>query len=55
MLDLFGRIPSTGEEKPFDGLSFKAEEVQGRRIAKVLITRKPDEPAAKEQESAVEQ
>ena len=55
VLDLFGRIPATGEEKPFDGLSFKAEEVQGRRIAKVLITRKPDEPAAKEQESAVEQ
>jgi putative hemolysin len=41
VLDLFGRIPNNGEEVTFQGLRFKAEEVQGRRIAKVLITREP--------------
>ena len=39
VLDLFGRIPKKGEDVVFEGLRFKAEEVQGRRIAKVLITR----------------
>jgi putative hemolysin len=39
VLDIFGRIPRTGEETSFEGLRFKAEEVMGRRIAKVLITR----------------
>ena len=42
VLDLFGRIPKKGEEVTFEGLRFKAEEVQGRRIAKVLITREPE-------------
>jgi magnesium and cobalt exporter, CNNM family len=42
LLDLFGRIPEVGEERPFQGLVFKAEEIKGRRIAKVLITRVPD-------------
>ena len=42
VLDLFGRIPKKGEEVTFQGLRFKAEEVQGRRIAKVLITREPE-------------
>ncbi len=41
VLDLFGKIPRQGEEVTFQGLSFRAEEVQGRRIAKVLITRAP--------------
>jgi putative hemolysin len=42
VLDLFGKIPEAGEERDFQGLRFRAEEVQGRRIAKVLITRLPD-------------
>jgi CBS domain containing-hemolysin-like protein len=37
MLDLFGRIPKSGDSVEFQGLKFTAEEVQGRRIAKVLI------------------
>ena len=37
MLDLFGRIPKSGDTVEFQGLTFTAEEVQGRRIAKVLI------------------
>jgi magnesium and cobalt exporter, CNNM family len=42
VLDIFGRIPNSGEETEFMGLSFKAEEVNGRRISTVLITRRPD-------------
>jgi len=38
VLDLFGKIPRQGEEVSFQGLRFRAEEVQGRRIAKVLIS-----------------
>jgi CBS domain containing-hemolysin-like protein len=42
LLDLFGRIPKDGDEVAYQGLSFTAEEVQGRRIAKVLIARAPE-------------
>ena len=41
VLDVFQRIPKEGEEIEFQGLRFRAEEVQGRRIATVLITRIP--------------
>jgi putative hemolysin len=41
VLDLFGRIPDDGDQKGWQGLQFVAEEVLGRRIAKVLITRLP--------------
>jgi len=41
VLELFGKIPEPGEEMEFQGLRFKAEEVQGRRVATVLITREP--------------
>jgi CBS domain containing-hemolysin-like protein len=43
VLDLFGKIPDAGEETAFQGLQFRAEEVNGRRVATVLITRLPDE------------
>ena len=43
MLGLLGSIPDQGQEVTFQNLVFKAERVQGRRIAKVLITR-IDEP-----------
>jgi CBS domain containing-hemolysin-like protein len=39
VLDLFGKIPNAGEETTFQGLQFKAEEVRGRRVSTVLITR----------------
>jgi putative hemolysin len=39
VLDLFQRIPTAGEETEFQGLRFRAEEVQGRRVAQVLVTR----------------
>jgi putative hemolysin len=42
MLGLLGSIPEQGEEVTYQNLVFKAEKVNGRRIAKVLITRKPE-------------
>ncbi|MGZ5297165.1 MAG: hemolysin family protein [Actinomycetota bacterium] len=42
MLELFGRIPKSGDKVEFQGLTFTAEEVQGRRIAKVLIAVRSD-------------
>jgi putative hemolysin len=42
MLDLLGRMPERGEEASFRGVSLRAERVQGRRIATVMITREPE-------------
>ncbi len=44
MLELFGRIPKSGDSVEFQSMTFTAEEVQGRRIAKVLITMKQPDP-----------
>jgi len=43
MLGLLGSIPEQGEEVTYQNLVFKAEKVNGRRIAKVLITRRSEE------------
>jgi magnesium and cobalt exporter, CNNM family len=40
MYGLLGSVPTQGETVTYDDLTFTAEKVQGRRIAKVLITRK---------------
>jgi CBS domain containing-hemolysin-like protein len=53
VLGLLGSIPDEGQEVAYQNLSFKAERVQGRRIAKVLITR-IEEPPAEPAEIAVE-
>jgi len=37
MAGLLGAVPTRGQEVRFDGLTFRAERVQGRRIAQVLI------------------
>ena len=42
VLELFGKIPDEGEQTDFHGFTFKAEEIQGRRVATVLITRAPE-------------
>ncbi len=42
---LIGKIPAPGEQVDFENLSFKVEKVIGRRISKLLITRKPQEEA----------
>ncbi|MEP7059813.1 MAG: hemolysin family protein, partial [Actinomycetota bacterium] len=41
VLDVFGKIPDDGEEVDYQGMTFKAERVQGRRIATILITLPP--------------
>ncbi|MFN2545485.1 MAG: hemolysin family protein [Actinomycetota bacterium] len=41
MMGLLGAIPSEGQEVAYDNLKFKAERVQGRRIARVLVSRVP--------------
>ncbi len=46
VLGLMGSIPKEGEEVSFQSLKFKAERVQGRRIASVLITREEEPDAA---------
>ncbi len=48
MLDLLGRMPENGEEVSFRGLNLKADKVQGRRIASVLITRSDQNGEASE-------
>ena len=51
MNGLLGAVPTQGETVTFDNISFTAEKVQGRRIAKVLVRRLP---SAEEPEQAVE-
>jgi putative hemolysin len=53
VLDLFGRIPLNGEETAFQGLRFMVEEVRGRRVATVLITREPEPADVGQQEEVV--
>jgi CBS domain containing-hemolysin-like protein len=43
MYGLLGAVPTQGETVEFDNLTFTAERVQGRRIAKIIITRKEPE------------
>jgi magnesium and cobalt exporter, CNNM family len=45
MYGLLGAVPTQGESVDFGDLTFTAEKVQGRRIAKVLITRRQSEQA----------
>jgi len=50
MLGLLGAIPDEGQEVAFQNLVFTAEKVQGRRIAKVLITRHEPEEQSEDEE-----
>jgi magnesium and cobalt exporter, CNNM family len=52
MMHLLGAIPSEGQEVAYDNIRFKAERVQGRRIARVLVS-KTGEPT-KSRASAAE-
>jgi CBS domain containing-hemolysin-like protein len=45
MFNLLGHVPVVGESVDFQGLEFRAERVQGRRILTVRITPKESEPA----------
>jgi CBS domain containing-hemolysin-like protein len=53
MYGLLGSVPTQGETVTYDHLTFVAEKVQGRRIAKVLIKRGP-EPDREQAEAVVE-
>jgi len=48
VFNLLGHVPEPGETVKFEGLLFRCERVQGRRIVSVLITRAP-EPAKREE------
>jgi CBS domain containing-hemolysin-like protein len=48
MLGIMGSIPDEGEAVEFQGLTFTAEKVNGRRISKVLIRRPEEEPVPAE-------
>ncbi|MGZ8567107.1 MAG: transporter associated domain-containing protein, partial [Actinomycetota bacterium] len=54
VLDIFGKIPDEGEECEFQGVRFRAEEIVGRRVNAVVITRAtsemPDATPAEPQE-----
>jgi CBS domain containing-hemolysin-like protein len=41
MQGLLGTVPKRGDEVSVRGVTFLAEKVQGRRIAKVLVTKDP--------------
>jgi magnesium and cobalt exporter, CNNM family len=45
MFNLLGHVPIEGEAVDFQGLEFRAERVQGRRILTIRITPKESEPA----------
>jgi CBS domain containing-hemolysin-like protein len=45
LMGTLGRLPSKGESVELGGLRFTAEQVQGRRIGKVLVERTHREPA----------
>ncbi|MHB8512169.1 MAG: hemolysin family protein [Actinomycetota bacterium] len=48
MAGILGRIPNLGDEVTVGNITFRAEQVQGRRIAKVLVTSPVDVPASNE-------
>ena len=43
LLDEFGRIPEVGDQIGHDDWEFKVKEMDGHRIAEVLVVRPPDE------------
>jgi CBS domain containing-hemolysin-like protein len=53
LLNLVGGVPKEGQEVEFQGLSLRAERVQGRRIGRVRIHRL-QRPSSKDQQAAAE-
>ncbi len=43
VLSLSGKMPEVGDEVEFDGIKFRIEEVEDKRITKIRITKKHDE------------
>src|SRR5262249_12171825 len=48
MYALLGAVPTQGETGRYGDLEFTAQRVQGRRIASVMIARRPREPSTTE-------
>ncbi|MDX1657364.1 MAG: hemolysin family protein [Nitriliruptorales bacterium] len=48
VLGTLGRVPDEGESVDIDGLRIRTERVQGRRVSKVLVTRR-EEPEAEQE------
>jgi CBS domain containing-hemolysin-like protein len=42
MMGILGRVPSQGQRVEIEGIRFTAEQVKGRRIAKVLVEKLPE-------------
>jgi CBS domain containing-hemolysin-like protein len=53
LLNLVGDVPKEGQEVEFQGLSLRAERVQGRRIGRVRIHRL-QQPSSEDQQAAAE-
>jgi CBS domain containing-hemolysin-like protein len=53
LLNVVGDVPKEGQEVEFQGLSLRAERVQGRRIGRVRIKRL-EQPASGDQQTAAE-
>jgi Mg2+/Co2+ transporter CorC len=43
MIELFGRIPNSGEEMIFEVFQFKIQSVDTRRVKKIVVTQIPTE------------
>jgi CBS domain containing-hemolysin-like protein len=52
LLNLIGGVPKEGQEVEFQGLSLRAERVQGRRISRVRINRLEQRPSNDQQAAA---
>lgn len=51
MIELFGRIPNSGEEMAWEDFEFKIQSVDARRVKKVKVTNKKNDTLTPENES----
>ena len=51
MIELFGRIPNSGEEMAWEDFEFKIQSVDARRVKKVKVTNKKNDTLTAENES----
>ncbi len=42
LIELFGRIPNSGEEMPYEAFQFKIQSVDARRVKKIVVTQVPE-------------
>jgi Mg2+/Co2+ transporter CorC len=51
MIELFGRIPNSGEEMRLEAFQFKIQSVDARRVKKIVVTQIPTEKSDESHES----